>query len=212
MKIRNGFVSNSSSSSFLIKTDGDYKTVYDVAKRIMLDMQSQWSNDECSYSDELSELEKMSDKNTPVFFDSSDGGYIRKFKDYIIVSTTQHYDPYKFDIVNFKDVEEEYFKELEYKEEGDDYYYNGVDDEERIRKITSCEDFDYYWQQFDDFLLLKSGIYGVWQYDFKNGCPDCGRNPMGSVLKLKNGETICGCKATKKYARKLKLKEIENEN
>jgi len=204
MKIRKGFVSNSSSSSFLIKADGEYKTMYDVAKRIMLDLQSQWSDNDCNYTEELKELENISDKDTPVFFDSSDGGYIRKFKDYIIVSTTMHYNPtsLEHEMINFKDIGEEYFKELEY--EDDDEY---CDEEERIRKITSCEDFDYYWQQFNDFLLLKSGIYGIWDYNFKDECPDCGRARM--IVKMKNGKTICGCKATRKYNRKLKLDEIK---
>jgi len=197
MKIRQGFVSNSSSSSFLIRTDGEYKTVYDVAKQMMLDMQS----DVLNYNKELKQLENVKDKDVPVYFDSSDGGYIRKFKDYIIVSTTMHYSPdfsLKREMINFDEVGSEYFKELEYKSEND-----------ITMMIESCEDFDYYWEQFNDFLLLKSGIYGVWDYDFFDICPDCER--IGRrIVKLKNGETICGCKATKKYNRKLKLDKLKN--
>ncbi len=205
MKIRNGFVSNSSSSSFLIKTDGDYNTVYDVAKRMMLDMQSDRGED--WYTDELIELETVKDKDTPVFFDSYDGGYIRKFKDVIIVSTSQHYDSSALDgdMVQIEDLETGYFKELEYTDE--DLLEDGYDG---IRRIEDMEDFDYYWSQFNDFLLLKSGLYGVWYYDFDNiisndGC-NCGSY---SFVKLKNGKRICRCKATKKYARKIKLEEIE---
>lgn len=202
MKIRNGFVSNSSSSSFIIKTDNRFKTIYDVSKFIMNDMMSQWSNDDIDYSEELRTLEQLKDKNTPVFFDSYDGSYIRKFKDYIIVSSTQHYNYYKInsEIVDFKNIVEDYFKELSYIDE--DYPEDGV------HEIKSQENFNYYWKKFNDFLILKSGFYGVWGYDYKNDC-DCGSK---SILKLKNGETLCKCKATKKYNRSLKLKNIKNEN
>jgi len=204
MKIRHGFVSNSSSSSFIIRTDGGYKTVYDVAKRIMVDMQ----DSDINYNDELRELENVSDKDTPVYFDSCDGGYIRKFKDYIIVSTTNHYNAASLekDMVAFNDIATGYFKELGYFD-GSDYFDDSEDDDERSIKIESNEDFDYYWSQFNDFLLLKSGLYGVWDYDFKKTYCDCGN---GRIVKMKNGDTICGCKATKQYSRKLKLDKIEN--
>lgn len=209
MKIRQGFVSNSSSSSFLIRTDGKYKTVYDVAKQVMLDMQYQWRDDDYSYSDELKQLESMPSKDTPVYFDSSDGGYIRKFKDYIIVSSTQHYDEtasFNDDIVSLKDIGVEYFKELEWFDEE----YEEYEDEDCVRKIEYNEDFDYYWQQFNDFLLLKSGIYGVWEYDFKKERTDCDCKSC-RVVRMKNDEVICGCKATKIYSRKLKLDKIKKD-
>lgn len=204
MKIRNGFVSNSSSSSFVIRTDGKFKTVADVAEFIMCEMQAQWDDD---YSIELMELKNMTDKDTPVYFYTSDGGYIRKFKDHIIVSTTHHYDPgfiLSNEMVNFNDFEENYFNELEFYDEecekyNDDPYY----------RITSMESFDYYWKQFNDFFLLKSGVRGKFYYDFKNRCEKCNGCER---IELNDGSNICKCEGTKKNIRKLKLKNIEDES
>ena len=190
MKIRNGFVSNSSSSSFIIKTTGKFKTVYDVAKQIMLDL------GEDQYFDELRNLELYKNKapNVPVFFETSDGSYIRKFNNYIIISTTMHYSINVFlsEIVNFKEFDEGYFKEFDYI------------DEDGEHEITHCEDFDYYYNKFDDFLILKYNVFGLPDYEFRNKCK-CGSY---RVIKLKGvDKTICYCKA-KKYSRKQKLDKI----
>jgi hypothetical protein len=205
MKIRQGFVSNSSSSSFIVKIDGDYENVYEVAKRMMLDIQDENDSD---YSVELRELEKLSDKNTPVYFDQGDGGYLRKFKNYIIVSSSQHYDPTRSfgnEIVSFKSIGTEYFNDLEWY---DVEYDEGTLEENGIRKITHSEDFDYYYEQFNDFLILKFGIYGIYDYDYNNIMCDCNDY---RIIKTKNGETICECQI-KKYIRKIKLEQIEKKD
>jgi len=192
MKIRNGFVSNSSSSSFIIKEDERFKTVYDAAKYIITDMTG-------DYSEELKTLQLIKDNpDIPVHFDSGEGTYIRKFKNFIIVSTTQHYNPINIEshTVDFNDIEVGTFDELKYDNE----------DGEHI-EIEHYEDFDYYWEQFDDFLLLQYNIYGRPIYSY-NICPDCGG---WRCVKLMGEESkVCICKI-KKHVRKKKLNEINQK-
>lgn len=113
-----------------------------------------------------------------------------------------HYTPSKSinnNIIRVNEIGAEYFKDLNfYDEEYNEKY-----------EITTEEDFDYYWKKFNDFLILKSGFYGVWGYDWENSCSDCGKNPICRVLITKNHGKLCECKVTKKYNRKLKLKEIK---
>jgi len=62
MKIRNGFVSNSSSSSFII--NGKH-TCADVAKRVAEIMYSE--NNEKIYNIICNNLDKLTDKNSPIY-------------------------------------------------------------------------------------------------------------------------------------------------
>lgn len=115
MKIRNGFVSNSSSSSFIINAEGDLSTVKDVAMYIITTILKEgWQN----YDNEIKCLDKMSDSDTPVFFNTGgDETYIRKHDGKIVISTTQN--------VHFQEIEN---KSLEKNQISEDYYYKKFND------------------------------------------------------------------------------------
>jgi len=194
MKIRTAFVSNSSSTSFIIKKNDEFKSVNDVAKQIMLGMNKDYSN-------ELLLLEQYKDEpNIPIHFDSYDGTYIRKYKDLILVSTTMHYSSYIFDKykIRMSEIEKDYFKELEQviKKNG------------KTLKIIYCEDLDCYYDTLDDFLLLQYDIRGVPGYNWE---PTCVCDSNNNIKLMDKNKSICICKV-KNYARKQKLIQIKNKN
>lgn len=206
MKVRSGFVSNSSSASFVIGPNKKFKTVYDVAKAMMLDLRQDSGYD---YEKELKVLEKYkSEPDTPVYFPTSDGTYIRKVKDRIIVSSTHHYNPDIFSsyFLSFNEIGDDVLKSLEYEDDDNDY-------EDRHRKIDSFEDFDWYWKQFDDFILLNYDVVGVLSYlkDNRYGkpCPHCGESGYAEGIRRGN-HIYCTCQV-EKLKRKLKLEKIKTK-
>jgi len=93
MKIRNGFVSNSSSSSFVVAQSPECKTVFDVA-RTMIPARG-WTNDKVLIN-KLNQLEngplKMN-PDTPILFNSCNfETYIFKVDDIIFVETCNNHD------------------------------------------------------------------------------------------------------------------------
>jgi len=89
MKIRQGFVSNSSSSSFIVSKQ-DYVSVFELAKD-MIPMR-EWSED----SDLIKKIEeaeiKGMDVNTGICFNSCNyETYIMKYKDYYLISTCNNH-------------------------------------------------------------------------------------------------------------------------
>lgn len=90
MKTRNGFVSNSSSSSFIIDADNNvFPTIKDVALYIMKKCYDDWSG--YNFSNEIKVLESIEDPNSPIFFNTGgDETYIRKYGDKVIIRTTQN--------------------------------------------------------------------------------------------------------------------------
>ena len=80
MKIRNGFVSNSSSSSFVLRIGAEYKNVFDVAKRMAKERDgwnAQWDREDGvdrkreDLVKKIVEAEKAGmDPNTPTMFKS----------------------------------------------------------------------------------------------------------------------------------------------
>jgi len=89
MKIRQGFVSNSSSSSFIIKKDEQYKNVFELAKA-MLPM--------VNYKPQLDEILNRienSDRNPDTsvrFYSCNYDTYIKSHGDYMLVNTCNNED------------------------------------------------------------------------------------------------------------------------
>lgn len=209
MKIRSNFVSNSSSASFVLKPNKKFKTVYDVAKTIMLEF-GEGTNE---YEEELKNLEKYKNKpDTPVYFPTSDGTYIRKVNGLLIVSTTQHLDTEVFSpyFLSFDKIDPAILKSLEY--EDDDY--EEYEEESKLRTIDCFEDFDFYWKQFEDFVLLPYDVVGVLAYlrgeEYGKDCPYCGEHGFREGIK-KNGKIYCTCQV-EKLKRKEKLIKIKHES
>jgi hypothetical protein len=196
MKIRNGFVSNSSSSSFIIWAEKDFPTVKSVAKYIMKTIIKKYGG-VGDFNEEKITLKSMSDPNTPVFFNTGgDETYIRKYEDKIIIVTTQNVDFDKlFDVALKKDdLPDEFYREFDYLDE----------DGEEI-KMNHPGDFDYYYSKFNDFLILEHNIKG--RHTYIDNCPYCHSNFSRGWL-LKNGKTICKCQINK-VKRKQKLIKID---
>lgn len=206
MKIRSNFVSNSSSTSFIIRAENDFSTVKSVAKYIMQVCEKEWklyiANEIIFYQKELKTLENISESNTPVYFDTGgEDTYIRKYEDKIIIRTTQNANFEAFNNLALEkdDLSEDFYKYF-------DYYSD--EDEESIH-MESPYDFEYYQTKFDDFLMLKLNIFGrrVWIDD----CPHCKKSISHGVL-LKNGKRYCECQINQVIRKEKLEKIIENEN
>lgn len=204
MKIRSGFVSNSSSSSFVLQVGQKFSTVKEVASYILNACISDWGTE--NFEKLLIELNKVS-SDTPVFFNTGgDYTYIRKVDDKIVLTTSDH--------VNVPDI---YNSKLEDEDLSDDFFHQFdyidkyMDTEEEI--TINCIEELHNLCKFHDFYSLQYAIEGRHTYlDIKNKCDGCGSS-FSRAFKLKNGEVICNCKIekyAKLLARKQKLKKIEN--
>lgn len=193
MKIRNGFVSNSSSSSFVIRVDENFPTVKSVAKYII----SKFENLGYDYQDEKELLEKMPD-DTPVEIDSGDDTYIRKFGDKIVIKTTQNVSFDELNSISIRELSEEFKKQFEYYNEDDEYH-----------TIEYMEDFDYYYKKFDDFLMLRYGIYA--KKDYMDDCPYCNSN-FSRCFILPDNRKICECQIDKESLKIQRSQKIKNIN
>lgn len=89
MKTRHGFVSNSSSSSFILSKDS-YESVFDLAKKMI--PARDWDTDQ-ELINKIEEAEiKGMDPNTSVSFASCNyETYIVKYKDYYLISTCNNH-------------------------------------------------------------------------------------------------------------------------
>jgi hypothetical protein len=210
MKIRNGYVSNSSSSSFVIRAEGNLSTVRDVAKYIMKTCSDLYGdlaeedNDE-RFSDELLVLNKLN-PDTPVFFNTGgDETYIRKMDDKIVLVTTQNIIFQEIRNASFSsgELDKEFFKQFD--------YFDEEEQEDVIHEETW--DLDYYYHKFNDFAILhEEGLYGYNDYIYN--CPLC-KESFTSAYMLQNYGMTCECQLPKIrniLERKDKLKKINNEN
>ncbi|MEK6832529.1 MAG: hypothetical protein AABY32_00650 [Nanoarchaeota archaeon] len=104
MKMRTGFVSNSSSSSFIVSTK-DYGSVFDLAKSMIDDRNISWNTDYDDKGKEIVNLDAIDhslvekinksklDKNTPIAFTTTNyDSFIVKRGDYYLVSTCHNYE------------------------------------------------------------------------------------------------------------------------
>jgi len=103
MKIRNGFVSNSSSSSFII--GGNMTTCVDVAINMFTQLKSEDYITNDLYEFVISNLNEVTDKNIGIFYEMADDLIISKVGDDIIVNATSHIT---WDIDFMKKMTEEY--------------------------------------------------------------------------------------------------------
>ena len=177
MKIRKGFVSNSSSSSYII--DGNKYTCADVAIQSVKDI----FNDEYEVFDEkttnqmIANLNKLKNKNTSIYIELYDDIYIAKDKDKIYVSATRNID-FNFDTIECADEGE--FSELFEKK---DFYLPKYDNKIVGKKLWRW-DLNSYGYDKEDYC--KCDESSVWIL-IKSGevmCPSCGRKPDGKLVKL----------------------------
>lgn len=196
MKIRNGYVSNSSSSSFII-SDENFPTVKDLAKYMI----NQMDND---YSQEiLDKLNKLNiDDNAPLSFPSCNyDTYIKKVGDRYLVSTCNNENWELWDYhTQLSELSKIELIKLQCQ------FIKGSDDYDAISEILdgdyediSTFDFDYYDLQHD--------IVGVEVYET---CPKCKNYTMWKTQKY--GQICLKCNPILKRAEKLEIiNKISNE-
>jgi len=188
MKVRTAFVSNSSSTSFILGVNDKFPTVRSVAENIM----DQFSEIFDNFTEVREKLISLNDPDTPVFFHTSEGTYIRKVDGLIVVATEQSikknvFKPY---MVDFETLSQEFKNKFKYERED----YDENDNEILVmRTPRDLEDMYYYYKAFDDFYMLKYEFFGREEY-LKKECPKCGRSSYteGFIAKGRN-KVFCRC-------------------
>lgn len=209
MKIRNGFVSNSSSSSFIISTK-DFENVRSLATYMINKKIEEYEEyrdngeDVDNFDKTLIERLQNIDENQNVSFPSCNyDTYIRKVGNYYLVATCNNTD-WDLDEYNTRinsDIKEELLKIR-------DTYTKGSDDYEVIDDLIENGDRYYEFSSFGrDFYDLNKEIIGIetWEY-----CPNheekWGHNIWDT---LKYGKICLDCSPYLK--RKEKLENINNK-
>ena len=175
MKIRNGFVSNSSSSSFIVNAN-DY-----TCKSIALDLIQQLYEQDAFHEDSFEiikkNLEKLENENTSIFIEMADDMEISKCGDIIHIEASNHYD----------------FEHIQYEIDEDygDYY----DNQEKIKWYLPLHDNKILGTTVREphkIYKTKAWLYccdicGTRYLQLDSGdifCPKCNTDPDGNKLQV----------------------------
>lgn len=207
MKIRNGFVSNSSSSSFIISVN-DFPTVRSLATYMLNKKIEEYEEyrdhdeyDEDDYDKTLIERLQNIDEDQSLSFSSCNyDTYIRKIKDCYLVATCNNTS---WDLVDYttrltkNDIEE--LKKLQ------NTYIKNSDDYENIQTIIDGEYYEFY-AFGNDFYSLDKELIGIETYEY---CPNHEHQWGYNLWDLpKYGKICLSCSPLLK--RKEKLENINN--
>ena len=186
MKIRNGFVSNSSSSSFIL--DGTKWNCVDVAKDAIETLRCKGSWEERTLDDWIEKLEKLPNKDTAILIEMSDNLEIYKENDKVYVEATHHID-WNFDAIGHG---------------GEGEYVKGF----QKQKI--------YFPQYDMIGKLATNEKGLYPFMWIYKCDKCESRPFyfemdDGTIYCPICKTDPNGKKVKKLFRYEKLKRIVNE-
>ena len=201
MKIRNGFVSNSSSSSFLIKLGEKYPDILSVATNMIKDRFDAWrSDDDYSVSDQhpkeaavynnIERLRRSGNVNFPIFFRSTnyDTYIVPVTENYVYVDTCNNIQwkiqyengatvPTLPDEVVAKYPEAEgYYGEVELRiKRGEEFYLleNGI-----IATLPS------------EYTTCKKCYQEVWDIDGVQYCVNCDWDTLSRGLKVEKLKSL----------------------
>jgi predicted RNA-binding Zn-ribbon protein involved in translation (DUF1610 family) len=177
MKTRLGFVSNSSSSSFIVKKGEEFKNIQDLAVR-MMEIRNQdwlyWDGDSTKEKKErlaadLVKLKTLSVDENVCFPTTNYETYIAEEGDYLLVSTCNNHD--------FYDFADTYLIH--------DSILSKLDNE--IENITKHYDFTHVstglkgrpvtYENYNDYIICTTCIEELWRLtDGSIKCPACGKN------------------------------------
>lgn len=193
MKTRNGFVSNSSSSSFII-SDKDFPTVRSLAKymikkkiRETSDYQDyDWKDESINEDEKNIEKLKNLDENQSVSFPSCNyDTYIKKIGDQYFVATCNNTD---WDLNSYSTKISEKTKEslnelLKTYDESSDEYENIYD------ILNNNGYYNEFYHIDNDYYDLRHDIIGVETYDY---CPNVNNhNSYTHLWQTKKYGKIC---------------------
>jgi hypothetical protein len=172
MKIRTGFVSNSSSSNFIVSTNA-YKTVFDLALamiKIRDEDYVEWSDSErLKYLTEskniLREIIHGKDPDTPIYFSSCNyDTYIKRVCDgYVVATCNNHRFLNQIDgIIDCPEDIKEWLKDNEYYKDYEEYEHILFLEKFQVWEFTCGEVFwspkyDLNFSRFDDFSEWDKG-------------------------------------------------------
>lgn len=210
MRIRNGFVSNSSSSSFIV-SNKNFASVRELAKYMLNrqikdhDFDGEYAAEYIEYDRQYIERLEKIDENQSVSFPSCNyDTYIRRVGDCYLVNTCNNTDwkLEKFETRLTENAKEE-LRRLR------DSYSRESDEFEAIAEILRGNDYEF-WRFGKDFYDLRAEIIGIERYE---KCPNKDRpDHVGAAANLwdtpKYGKICLVCSPY--FQRKDKLEQINN--
>lgn len=222
MKIRNGYVSNSSSSNFIIPigstfgNNGKFLTVRDIAEYMIkkqMDENIRENHGIDHYETTLSRLFKLEDPNTPIsFYSCNYDTFIRKIGNCFLISTCNNVD-WKLDrFSRFNNAATTTIKD-DLKKYVDSLKKNKKDGRVKNRILSVVEFLDeggdfYLKSMFNDFYNLNNEIVGVELYHHLNSCPKFPEDYSHKVWDTVKYGMICLKCSKHIFERKDKLEKI----
>lgn len=191
MKTRHGFVSNSSSSSFVVPTSA-YETVYDLAKDMLFVRQLAWEDEESEQlmfkCDEIKKDSTKSDLGVS-FETTNERTFIRRMGDWYIVQTCHNHDWSDY-IKGYSGLVKDIIPLL--REDGYNLDEHGIHGE-------SDDDVSYLWEYLG-FYLCTRGMYYYLDHGYLIGhkwrpqgriSTTCMQCKSYDLVQLYDGKVIC---------------------
>jgi hypothetical protein len=175
MKIRKGFVSNSSSSSFII--DANKYTCVDIAKHMTEKLLEQDTDCKDKCENIFKNLKKLENKNIGVYIELSDDIQIAKYKDKIYVDACYHYE-WDLDSID-RGEEGEYHDEIRQSK----FYFPDYDYQIIGKLMDWDKQYKYKKQDFWRCEYCEKGRRFIEVFNDILVCPNCLRDPDGKIVE-----------------------------
>lgn len=210
MKIRNGFVSNSSSSSFILKFDETYPDTISIAESMLKNKFDEWIEyDDVDEGDPIinrsyknvQHFKKNSyDPYTPIFFRSCnyDTFIVPITKDYVFVDTCNntHWDIEDdgFIVHDIPDEVMEKYPDSEGYGRSENYIVYPNRKDEYDEGVSIKYDTEFFLVEEGIFMTSPGGYetctnkgcwHEVWYFNGKKYCMRCDENTLKRALKIK---------------------------